>query len=192
VLVPRLWDQSLDAHRGEVRDVILQSVGALAAEAGLRSVTMSKVAARAGIGRATLYRYFPDVEAVLRAWHEAQVTGHVAQLSAIADAADPHDRLSAVLEAFALLSQRSHAHHDAELEAFLHRDRQVDRAREDVHALLATLIGEAARRGEVRDDVAADELASYCLHALGAATSMTSSAAVRRLVAVTRAGLCHP
>lgn len=48
---------------------------------------------------------------------------------------------------------------------------------------------EGAASGELRDDVAADELASYCLHALAAASSLRSKAAVRRLVAVALAGL---
>jgi len=38
------------------------------------------------------------------------------------------------------------------------------------------------------DDVPATELASYCLHALHAASSLSSEAAVRRLVTVTLAG----
>ncbi len=43
--------------------------------------------------------------------------------------------------------------------------------------------------GEVRDDVAPADLASYCLHALGAADNLKSKAAVRRLITVTLAGL---
>lgn len=37
-----------------------------------------------------------------------------------------------------------------------------------------------------------DELASYCLHALAAASSLPSKTSVRRLVAVTPAGLRRP
>jgi hypothetical protein len=50
-------------------------------------------------------------------------------------------------------------------------------------------VAEGARSGELRDDVAPDELAIYCLHALGAASTLPSKAAVRRLVVVTLAGL---
>ena len=46
--------------------------------------------------------------------------------------------------------------------------------------------------GDVRDDVAPDELASYCLHALAAAGDLPSEDAGRRLVAVTLAGLRPP
>ena len=55
--------------------------------------------------------------------------------------------------------------------------------------MIRDLINEGAKSGAVRDDVAADELASYCLHALTAVSSLPSKAAVRRLVTVVLAGL---
>ena len=55
--------------------------------------------------------------------------------------------------------------------------------------MIRELLAEGAEAGDVRDDVAPDELASYCLHALTAARTLPSKAAVRRLVAVTLAGL---
>lgn len=48
------------------------------------------------------------------------------------------------------------------------------------------------KSGDVRDDVAPAELASYCVHALATASSLPSKAAVRRLVKVTLAGLRPP
>jgi hypothetical protein len=57
--------------------------------------------------------------------------------------------------------------------------------------MIRDLLTEGAETGDVRDDVAPDELASYCLHALTAASSLPSKTAVRRLVTVTLAGL-HP
>jgi hypothetical protein len=57
--------------------------------------------------------------------------------------------------------------------------------------LIRDLLTEAAETGDIRDDVAPAELASYCLHALGAASGLQSKAAVRRLVTVILAGL-HP
>jgi hypothetical protein len=41
----------------------------------------------------------------------------------------------------------------------------------------------------VRDEIPAPEQADYCLHALTAATALTSKAAVERLVTLTLAGL---
>lgn len=55
--------------------------------------------------------------------------------------------------------------------------------------LIGDLIAEGATSGELRDDVAPDELAGYCLHALTAAADLASRAAVLRLVGVTLSGL---
>jgi AcrR family transcriptional regulator len=68
-----------------VVDATLDTTAALVAEHGLRSVTMSQIAEQTGIGRATLYKYFPDVEAILLAWHERQVTGHLDYLAEVRD-----------------------------------------------------------------------------------------------------------
>jgi len=189
-VVPRLWDDTIQAHRHQVRDAILATTAALVAEHGLLQVTMSQIAERTGIGRATLYKYFPDVEAILLAWHQRQITGHLDQLAEVRDQAGAADqRLEAVLEAYALIVHQSHGHRGSELAAFLHRDQQVTRAEQQLRDMLHDLLTQAAATGKVRGDVAPSELAAYCLHALAAAGSLPSRAAVHRLVMVTVAGL---
>jgi AcrR family transcriptional regulator len=174
------------------RVAILDTTATLVAGHGLRAVTMSQIAEETGIGRATLYKYFPDVDAILLAWHERQIAGHLAHLAEVRDQAGaPADRLEAVLLAFGLISQQSQRHH-TDVAAFLHRDEQVVRAQRQLHRMVRDLLVEDARAGVVRADVAADELASYCLHALSAAGSLPSKAAVRRLVTLTLAGLQPP
>ena len=187
--VPKLWDATIAAHRDAVRDAILETTWALVTEHGLRSVTMSQIAEETGIGRATLYKYFPDVEAILITWHERHVAGHLEHLAALREqAGDAGERLEAVLEAYALISYHR-GHHATELVAFLHRDEHVARTQRQLHELIRDLLSEAAAAGDVRDDVAPDELATYCLHAIAAAGSLSSKAAVGRLVAVTLGGL---
>ena len=188
--MPKLWNETIEAHRAAVRDAILDTTAALVAEHGLASVTMSQIAEETGIGRATLYKYFSDVEAILVAWHERQVTGHLEQLAKVRDqAGDAVERLEAVLEAFALIA---HEHHGTELAALLHRGEHVVRAQQQLTDFIRDLLIEGAESGHFRHDVAPDELASYCLHALTAASSLPSEAAVRRLVRVTLAGLRPP
>jgi AcrR family transcriptional regulator len=188
--VPRLWTETIEAHRREVRDAIMDATAALVAEHGLLSVTMSQIAEQTGIGRATLYNYFPDVEAILSAWHQRHISAHLEQLAkARDDAASPAGRLEAVLEAYAFISNESARHRGSDLAALLHRDAQLADAEERLHGMIGELIDEAASDGVVRDDVPHDELASYCLSALTAARSLPSEAAVRRLVRVTLAGL---
>jgi AcrR family transcriptional regulator len=185
--MPRLWNETIEGHRRAVRDATLDTAAALVAEHGLASVTMSQIAEQTGIGRATLYKYFADVDAILVAWHERQVAAHLAQLVKVRDqASEARDRLEAVLEAYALMS---HGHPDTEMAALLHRGEYVARAQRKLTAFIRELLTDAAATGDVRDDVPPEELASYCLHSIGAASSLRSRAAVHRLVTITMTGL---
>jgi AcrR family transcriptional regulator len=188
--VPKLWTETIETHRREVRDAIMDTTAALVAEHGLLAVTMSQIAEGTGIGRATLYKYFPDVESILLAWHDRQIADHLASLSEIRDrAGDPGERLEAVLEAYALLSRQSRGHQDARFVEVLHGDDRLGRAQRQVHQLIRDLVGAAAKEGRIRDDVPADELASFCVNALAGAGAQRSNGAVRRLVSVTLDGL---
>lgn len=191
--MPRLWEDSVEAHRAAVRDATLDAAAALFAERGLASVSMSEIALRTGIGRATLYKYFPDVDAVLAAWHDRQINGHLARLSEVRDrAGTAAERLEAVLRAWAQIVRESRSHRDTQLAALLHRDERVERAQQQLRDLVRDVLAEGAGTGELRDDVAADELAAFCLHALTAVGSLPSEETVSRLVAVTLAGLRPP
>lgn len=185
--VPKLWNETIDAHRAAVREAILDTTAKLVAQGGLRSVTMSQIAEQTGIGRATLYKYFADIEAVLRAWHERQVAAHLQQLAGIRDQdGTAMERLRAALEAYAGIARQRHG---GELAALLHQGEHVTHAERHLHGMLQHLLAEAVEAGDVRSDVPPAELAQYCLHALTAATALTSQAAVTRLVAVTLDGL---
>jgi AcrR family transcriptional regulator len=188
--VPKLWNETIEAHRREVRDAILTTTAALVLDHGPRSVTMSRIAEETGIGRATLYKYFPDVDSILHAWHAREITGHLDQLSQVRDrSGEPAARLEQVLDAYALITYRTRGHHDPELVGRLHRHEQVGEARQQLRDMVRGLVADAVAGGALRDDVAPDELAGYCLHALGAAGSAPSEAAAHRLVKVTLAGL---
>ena len=185
--MPKLWNETIAAHRNAVREATLETTAALVAELGPASVTMSQIAERTGIGRATLYKYFPDVEAILLAWHERQIARHLEHLAHVRDqASDPGQRLRAVLEAYARIRQQ---HHDDDMAAFLHRGEHVTEAQRHLLGFMADLLAQAAQAGEIRADVPPAELAGYCLHALNAAASLPSEVAAERLVSVTLAGL---
>ncbi len=186
--MPKLWNQTIEAHRAAVRDAILETTWALVAEHGLRSVTMSQIAKKTGIGRATLYKYFPDVEAILLAWHQRHVAGHLKHLAELRDQpGDARERLEAVLSAYALIQHKQR--HATELAALLHRDEHVAQAQQHLTGIIRDLVKMATEAGDVRGDIVPDELASYCLCALAAASRLPSEAAVGRLVTVTLAGL---
>jgi len=182
-----LWTDTIEQHRRAVREATIDATAALVAEGGRGAVSMSGIAKKTGIGRATLYKYFPDVEAVLLAWHERQIAAHLAQLVEARDRArSPGERLPAVLRAYAVLA---HQRHDPDLTALLHGDAHASRARGHLHDLLCDLLTDDVRMGRIRNDVPVEELAGYCVHALAAAGDLRSAAAVRRLVSVTLAGL---
>jgi AcrR family transcriptional regulator len=191
--VPKLWNETIETHRHAVREAILDTTWELVAEHGPLSVTMSQIAERTGIGRATLYKYFPDVEAILVAYHDRHVTAHLRQLAELRDGPGGVDeRLEAVLTAYALISHHRGRHAPDDLAAFLHRPEHVAHAQQQLIDLFQSLLADTAEAGGLRRDAAPDELARYCLHALSAAGGLPSEDAVHRLVAVTLTGLRPP
>jgi AcrR family transcriptional regulator len=105
---------------------------------------MSQVAEEPGIGRATLYKYFPDVEAILLAWHERHVAAHLEYLSGFANqpGVTAWARLVAVLDAYALIR---HQHHDTGVAAFVHQVHALGaaatlRTKTAVHRLVAVVL----------------------------------------------------
>jgi AcrR family transcriptional regulator len=185
VSMPKLWEGTIDAHRLAVRAAILDATAALVTEHGPLSVTMSQIAHETGIGRATLYKYFPDVESILVAWHDRQIAGHLTHLSELGG--DEHDgqRLEAVLTMHAMMTFE---HRDSAIAAIVHGADSKGRQ----NAFLREAIAEAIEADAIRDDMSPDELATYCLHALGAAADLPSKAAVERLVHLTLDGLRRP
>lgn len=189
--VPKLWNETIEAHRRTVHDAILDATVELVGERGLLAVTMSQIAEKTGIGRATLYKYFPDVETILLAWHNRQVAGHLEHLARAGEReSDAGQRVKAMLETYALIHRQMAGHGlSPDLVTLLHRSHDAGHARQQLHAMLRDALADAVRAGVIRDDVAADELATFCLHALQAAAALPSEAAVQTLVALTLAGL---
>lgn len=187
--MPKIWSQTIEAHRDAVREATIKATAALVAAHGLTGVTMSQIAKQTGIGRATLYKYFADVDSILRAWHEQQVDEHLERLVRVRDGAvGAAERLRAVLDAYAQAISHRQTHDRTAAEA-LHRSDHVDAAHERLHGFVRELIDGAASAGAARRDVPADELTLYALHALAAASSLSDPAAVRRLVRAVLRGL---
>ena len=191
--MPKLWAETVQSHREQVRTAVLDAVEALVANRGVLEVTMSHLAETTGIGRATLYKYFGDVEEVLAAWHHRHVAGHLAELRDLADRpGDPATRLRSVLEAYGRICQQRRQHGANALVAALHRSEQIGSIEQELGELITGLLTDAATIGAVRKDVPPDELASYCLHALAAAGESGTVTATARLVSVVLMGLTPP
>lgn len=192
--MPKLWDDTIETHRRQVRDVIMEAAATLAAEHGPLNVTMSDIAREAGIGRPTLYRYFSSIEEILQAWHDQQIARHLDLLAGIADRDEPAAaRLESVLDTYAEIQRQRSDHgaqpHGEELGALLHHDTDLAPAEKQLHDLLQAVVEDAVQDGHVRSDVAPTELTTFCLHALSAASTAASKAATNRLVGLILDGL---
>ena len=187
MVMPKLWNDTIEAHRTAVRDATIDITAKLAVKYGIPAVTMSLIAKETGIGRATLYKYFPDVETILFAWHERQIARHLAHIEKVAEGASgPVARLTSVLEAYAIIV---HAHHGTGFNAALHRRPGAKQAELTLHRFVSTLIAQATAAGELRADIPADELAHFALAGLAAASQLPTKAAVNRLVLLILSGL---
>jgi AcrR family transcriptional regulator len=207
--MPRLWVGTIEEHRRAVEDAILGTTASLVAEHGLAAVTMSRIADETGIGRATLYKYFSEVEGILDAWHERHVAHHLERLTEVRDRhTGPIARLEAVLEAYAAIAhergrghtsgdghhhgkRRPHGHgpHAADISALVHRSEHAAALQSQLTEFVRELIVDAVRSRDLREDIAPSEMAAFCLHALAAANTLTTRPAVTRLVSLTMAGL---
>ncbi|MDR0343270.1 MAG: hypothetical protein LBI49_09120 [Nocardiopsaceae bacterium] len=79
--------------------------------------------------------------------------------------------------------------HDDGLADMLHRGEHAAATHQRLREFLRDLITNAAAARAVRQDIPADELTLYCLHALAAAASLQDPAAVERLTQTTLTGL---
>lgn len=190
--MPKIWTSTIATHRQTVRQVVVDATLELIRQRGVRGVTMSDIAAAAGIGRATLYKYFADVESIVAAWHAREVHKHLALLREVAEGtADPLQRVEAVVTAYANIVWRSRPHRRSRLAAGLHDRSATTDAERQLHAIVAGCITSAAAGGSVRNDVPPGELATYIIRSLDAAGDAPSRDAVARLISVTMAGLAR-
>jgi len=191
--VPKLWEESIDEHRRSVRDAITEATWRLAEEHGPLSLTMSQVAGAAGIGRATLYKYFTDIESILAAHHARHVEEHLQALDDLRGKAQPPGtRLVAVAEAYASICFHRGRHSSADISSLVHRGPDVADAERRLHDIFADLIAQAAADGLVRTDLGPDELAAYCRRALEAASQAKDLDGAARLTRVVLDGLGYP
>jgi AcrR family transcriptional regulator len=61
---PAVRDESSRRSREQLRDAVLSAAGELMLEGGLAAATMEAIAARAGVSKRTLYKYWPSRGAV--------------------------------------------------------------------------------------------------------------------------------
>ncbi|MFC7329980.1 TetR/AcrR family transcriptional regulator [Marinactinospora rubrisoli] len=77
--MPKISAPTIAAHRAQTRERIMTAVASLTRTQGIDEISMTDVAAAAGITRTALYNYFPDKPALLLAFTEQVTSGFVAR-----------------------------------------------------------------------------------------------------------------
>lgn len=165
------WATRVDDHRVRVRADIVTAALALVSERGMAAVTMSQLAARAGISRATLYKYFADVPHVLMAWVLEEVDRSLDRLEAeLAGVEQPTAKLKVfVAELLAIWAGAEHRFGAEQLsagmppEAAAQMEEQMDRLR----GVLTEILVAGLRAGQLRDGLDVALHADLTMHMLG-------------------------
>lgn len=148
---------------------ILGAAAHLVAEAGA-AASMADVAAAAGVGRATLYRYFPSREDLLKA-----LAGHaIAEAGArIAEAGLDHvsveESLARIVRALVTVGDRY---------AVLAAEQIKPNQRESERLLaqpIRAVFARGIKEGVLRDDISLDALLAFFGGAVGVAIKLTGS-----------------
>jgi len=197
------WSEVLGDHRTHQRERILAVALELLRERGMATLTMSAIADHAGISRATLYHYFPDVDAVLTAWVGQEIERSVSAMLVEARAIpDPLDRLTHLVEVqartFASQSHRLSAEHFESEAGSPAVRREVEIQMAPLRQLLADTITEAGTCGLLRSTVDPVLAADLVLGLLGAirrrlvAGTLKPDEAVLSIMELLHSGWLHP
>lgn len=148
------WERTTLDHRNRQGDAIAGAALALLLEHGASALTMSAIAAAADISRQTLYRYYPDIDAVLVGVAQL-IASHDDHLETQVQAQpDPAGKLDALIHAVALASGHDHPEAAAVRASLPPAARDVlVRHEHRVTALLIDILHEGIDAGAFRGDL---------------------------------------
>ena len=107
--MPKIMGSSLAEHRERTRTALFDALAELMAKHSFDKITLSDVAAHAGVGRTAVYNHFADKEDLLLAFMEHETARYAEELSAsLAGVEDPIDRLRVYVRQQALLKRHFH------------------------------------------------------------------------------------
>jgi len=139
--------------------------------------TLTQVAAQAGVGNATLYRHFPNRQALAAAVYEDIFVSEVEPvLTELIESMAPREAFLDVIESLTevMYQQRpllSSLEHLAELTVALFRRN---------HALVEALVVKGRETGELRADITADDLPTFVAMVTTASVALNQAPEVRR------------
>jgi AcrR family transcriptional regulator len=138
-----------DAERN--RERVLAAASELFAERGL-DVSLDEIAAAAGVGVGTVYRRFPDKDALIDALFEAKIDrGRQLAVDAL-EIEDPWEAFTTFMRGMARMQAEDRGLKDAMLSRDRGRDR-VAKARDSIAPVAVQLLHRAQEAGAVRGDL---------------------------------------
>lgn len=151
--VPRISAANLSEHRAQTLEKVFEAVSRLSRNQAIDDISMTDVAAAAGVARTVLYNYFPDKASLLLAFSERVTEYFVERFEReLPTAAGASERLAAFVR-LTLDGLLAHPHPDA-------AEMSVALGAEVYHALaghvapmqriLAEIIADGVRAGEFR------------------------------------------
>ena len=171
-------DESLRSDARRNRDQILRAAKEIFAARGT-SVPMEEIAREAEVGVGTLYRRFPDREALIRAVVRDSVQAVAAEArAALADEATAWDALVRIIGQSAHLrfSLRLHTYSRAVAD-LLKADEEIDRHRRAAFDVLEEVVHRAQAEGSLRTDVGVGDLAMLFVSVMHQTHGMSGEAA---------------
>jgi AcrR family transcriptional regulator len=176
-----------DAQRNLER--VLDAAAALFAERGC-GVSVDEIAARAGVGHATVFRRFPTKDALIA----AVVARQIADLTAFVEQSLGEEDAGQAFRAFVWHAAELHARDRALYEGFSRCacDSDVAQAKAELTTRVEELIGRAQAAGAVRAEISADDVSSLVGSAIRGSVDSADPQLWRRYVEVVLDGLRPP
>ncbi len=177
-------ERRLRADAARNRDAIVAVARDVFAEQGLEA-PLEAIAARAGVGIATLYRRFPSREKLVAAALVEKVAEYTEAARQALAAPDPWDGFAGCVERICELQAGDRGLSDL-LSMTLSADEQVEELRQTANELLITVIGRARAAGALREDFVREDLVLLLIATAGImhVTGADAPGAWRRFVAL--------
>lgn len=150
--MPKIIGASLADHRNEVRRRLFAALARLMDSRGFDVLTMSEIAAEAGVGRTAVYNHFADKESLLLGYIDHETSAFLHDLrTATSEVADPEERLRVYVRQQIQLKRTYHLAPGPDLRSVVSRE-TVMRLRGHVREV------EDLLRGILADGIAAGRL----------------------------------
>jgi AcrR family transcriptional regulator len=135
-------------------DRIVDAALTLIAERGLGGVTMTEIAARAGVARQTLYNHYPDVDSIVVAVLDRHAADSLARVTALIGTADSADAKLELLVRHTVAAA-AHGHPAADFQAGLSPPARatIEEHGEAARGLIASILEEGVAGGTFLDTV---------------------------------------